>query len=214
MSLLLICFLALSLSLPVSPVAAQSGHSQSELEVQNVKGIVKGSKFEDVDSSANLQNLQLSQKDGSAKIQGKLTYKGHTFDLSLTGKLYPVTGKGTYNKKLVLGDFQESKDFNVLQLRIEKQSKETALLKENRNMKGKTVLSLVLEHKKSGENVFLKKPFLNKSLLPSLVVPKSKSKVAKWMEKGIQKEISPQKKPFPLRILTKYMSPKMSFCVC
>lgn len=153
-SFLLACFLVLSL---FSPVAAQSGQSQSEFEIQSINGVVKNHEFKDVDSSANLQNIQLSQTDGSAQIQGKLTYKGRTYDLSLTGNLYPATGKGAYDKKLVLGEFKGTKDFNVLQLWVEKQNKGTVLLKENRSLEGKTILSLILEHKKSGERVILQK---------------------------------------------------------
>lgn len=130
-------------------------------ELKTIKGVIVDSYGKNAQLQSNsssdvaLNNLKITQTNGDIKTVGDLVYGGDTYDLSLSGSLYPEKGKGVYAGKVVHGDMQETKDFNILQFRIEKDSSTTGLLKTNRNLfEGQTVLTMVLEDKKSGERIY------------------------------------------------------------
>lgn len=124
----------------------------SDLEMKNIEGeILQQGKGIQKASDILLNELKIVQEDGIIKGEGSITRDGVEIPLVLHGKLYPVKGKGKYAGKLVLGDIQGNEEFNVLQFRVENNSSNTALLQKNRALEGQTILTIILEHKKSGD---------------------------------------------------------------
>jgi hypothetical protein len=128
--------------------------SVGELKLKDIKGeILQQGKETQNGSDIHLNNLQITQKDGIVKIKGDIVDNGALTPLVLHGKLYPIEAKGKYAGKLVLGDIQGNEKFNVLQFRVENNSSNTVLLRKNYPLEGQTVLTILLEHKKSDERV-------------------------------------------------------------
>ncbi|WLR44157.1 hypothetical protein LC087_08795 [Bacillus carboniphilus] len=145
----------LFLSVFVFEVEASGEISKKQIVADHIEGIVKGSDYEPAKSSAYAENFKISQENGNVTIQGDLWYKNSKYPLNLNGNLYPKISEGAYSKKLVLGELSGSKEFNILQFRVEKESRQTALTNQNNNLIGKNVLSLIVEHKETGEKIYI-----------------------------------------------------------
>lgn len=158
---ILVISLLSSISTPNQANASSSDDSidlLNEFTVDNVKGKVLKNNWSNQNSTElNLKKLKIDQKNSKIQTTGKIEYNGKLYNLNLSGILYPVLNNSVYSDKLLLGDMKETKDFYVLQLRLEKNSKKTALLKTNYDLEGQTVLTVILEDKSNKNILYLQK---------------------------------------------------------
>ncbi|WP_349408372.1 hypothetical protein [Pseudalkalibacillus sp. SCS-8] len=102
-------------------------------------------------SQVFLRNFSMTLNNGSSEINGDVLNKNQKFELSTTGSLYPVKGKGVYANKVILGEYNTSSKINLIQFRVEKDARSTHLIQMNKADKGKTILSLTLEDMDTGD---------------------------------------------------------------
>jgi len=117
--------------------------------LKNIEGeILKQGKDLQKNNNILLNELKVNQEDGIIKGEGSITRNGIETHLVLDGVLYPVNGRGYYAGNLVLGDIKATKDYNVLQFRIENKVNDAALEQYHGES---AIFSIVLEDKKTGE---------------------------------------------------------------
>ncbi|KXG43951.1 hypothetical protein [Tepidibacillus decaturensis] len=158
-TIVLATLLLISLVSPISDRASAVNNDKdivNEFTLNNVIGQVLNDNWDENDSAKiNLKKLSINQNNGHIKTKGEFENNNKLYDLNLSGTIYPVIGQGVYSDKLLLGDMKETKDFIVLQFRIEKDSSKTALLKTNYSIENQTVLTIVLEDKNSQNIIYL-----------------------------------------------------------
>jgi hypothetical protein len=108
--------------------------------------------------STTFRNIKISASNGNIIITGKLAESNKVYDINLSGNIYPILEDSSYANKLMLGELEGNEFFDVSSLRIEKDSRTIALSKNKHNLKGKTVLTLIIKDKQSGQEFILQEP--------------------------------------------------------
>lgn len=103
---------------------------------------------------AKMTDITITHAFGNIKLEGLLNYDGNTYDFRSEGTLYPVKGGGVYDDKLVLGEMSTSTGLDVIQFRVENESGTSALIPQNMNMKGSTVITIVVSNKSTGDIIY------------------------------------------------------------
>lgn len=153
-TMLLLTFVS-SMSFP-NYTSAATNDIVNDFTFENLEGKVFKGNWSEIDTvNLNLKRLKIDQNNGKVKTNGELEYNGKLYNLSLSGILYPLTGQGIYSDNLLLGDMNDTNDFNVLQFRVEKDSKKTALLSTNYMLENQAVLTIVLEDKINNNIIYL-----------------------------------------------------------
>lgn len=167
MNLLLISVLVYSLFIPSVDAKRIDKQSVSSFEVDQMKGVVfsEGMKANE-QSSVTFDQMEISQKNGNVKIGGVLKYNNKIYDISFSGAVYPVQAMSKKVTNWVIGDISGNKDFNVLQMLVQKENDSTFLMKQNRHLKGQTVFTLVLENKKNGDWIVFQEKVEQKHFAP------------------------------------------------
>ena len=149
---MLVVVLLLTCSMPINAFAASSAlnyeqenfycqvYENKNVFLNNYKTGSSPTTFTQTANNHVTTGSNLSIRGEGTSVTLQLSIDGQT--QTFTGALYPVVGGGYYDDKLVLGDFSESNDYNVVSFRIEKfPSLSTATITSTPEI----TLSLVLE---------------------------------------------------------------------
>ncbi len=155
----------------VVPVYADNNLNNEQHEISIMSGdIYEGeiSFLNDSNSNVNMTNIRLDL-DKELHISGNLEYNGTKQEITIKGDLYPFDS-GVHEGNLVLGDLEiDSKEFKVINFRVFGKSRESDLLRKNRNLLNKSTITIAMEDLKTGNKIVLQSE-IDKALFDNLLL--------------------------------------------